>query len=36
MPLSKRFVAEFIGTLWLAAAFPNLGIGFLRRSLLSV
>ena len=38
MPLSKRLVAEFIGTLWLvlggcgsavlAAAFPNLGIGF--------
>jgi len=38
MALSKRFVAEFIGTLWLvlggcgsavlAAAFPNLGIGF--------
>ena len=38
MPSSKRFVAEFIGTLWLvlggcgsavlAAAFPNLGIGF--------
>ena len=39
MPLSKRAVAEFIGTFWLvfggcgsavlAAAFPNLGIGFL-------
>src|SRR5512144_227434 len=39
MPLSKRLAAEFIGTLWLvlggcgsavlAAAFPNLGIGFL-------
>jgi len=38
MPLTKRLVAEFIGTLWLvlggcgsavlAAAFPNLGIGF--------
>src|SRR6478736_7815731 len=38
MPLSKRLAAEFIGTLWLvlggcgsavlAAAFPNLGIGF--------
>jgi aquaporin Z len=38
MNLSKRLVAEFIGTLWLvlggcgsavlAAAFPNLGIGF--------
>src|SRR5262250_3192346 len=38
MPLSKRLVAEFIGTLWLvlggcgsavlAAAFPGLGIGF--------
>src|SRR5215471_12829319 len=38
MPLSKRLVAEFIGTLWLvlggcgsavlAAAFPNTGIGF--------
>src|SRR6185295_11936613 len=38
MPLSKRLVAEFIGTLWLvlggcgsavlAAAYPNLGIGF--------
>ena len=38
MPLSKRLGAEFIGTLWLvlggcgsavlAAAFPNLGIGF--------
>jgi len=38
MKLSKRLVAEFIGTLWLvlggcgsavlAAAFPNLGIGF--------
>lgn len=38
MPLSKRSVAEFIGTFWLvfggcgsavlAAAFPNLGIGF--------
>src|ERR1041384_4395508 len=38
MPLSKRLVAEFIGTLWLvlggcgsavlAAAFPSLGIGF--------
>jgi aquaporin Z len=38
MPLSKRAVAEFIGTFWLvfggcgaavlAAAFPNLGIGF--------
>jgi len=38
IPLSKRLVAEFIGTLWLvlggcgsavlAAAFPNLGIGF--------
>ena len=37
MPLSKRLVAEFIGTLWLvlggcgsavlAAAFPNVGIG---------
>jgi aquaporin Z len=39
MPLSRRAVAEFIGTFWLvfggcgsavlAAAFPNLGIGFL-------
>jgi aquaporin Z len=39
MPLSKRAAAEFIGTFWLvfggcgsavlAAAFPNLGIGFL-------
>jgi aquaporin Z len=39
MPLSKRAVAEFIGTFWLvfggcgsavvAAAFPSLGIGFL-------
>jgi aquaporin Z len=39
MPLGKRAVAEFIGTFWLvfggcgsavlAAAFPNLGIGFL-------
>jgi aquaporin Z len=39
VPLSKRAVAEFIGTFWLvfggcgsavlAAAFPNLGIGFL-------
>lgn len=39
MPLSKRMTAEFIGTFWLvfggcgsavlAAAFPNLGIGFL-------
>lgn len=38
MPLSKRFVAEFLGTFWLvfggcgsavlAAAFPSLGIGF--------
>ena len=38
MPLSKRLAAEFIGTLWLvlggcgsavlAAAFPNVGIGF--------
>src|SRR6476660_1842894 len=38
MPLSKRLAAEFIGTLWLviggcgsavlAAAFPNLGLGF--------
>lgn len=38
MPLSKRAIAEFIGTFWLvfggcgsavlAAAFPNLGIGF--------
>lgn len=38
LPLSKRLVAEFIGTLWLvfggcgsavlAAGFPNLGIGF--------
>src|ERR1700728_4875397 len=38
MPMSKRFTAEFIGTLWLvlggcgsavlAAAFPALGIGF--------
>src|SRR3954467_8235780 len=38
MPLTKRLSAEFIGTLWLvlggcgsavlAAAFPNLGIGF--------
>src|SRR5215813_10333065 len=38
MPLTKRLTAEFIGTLWLvlggcgsavlAAAFPNLGIGF--------
>lgn len=38
MPLSKRLSAEFLGTLWLvlggcgsavlAAAFPNLGIGF--------
>src|SRR5215471_5694789 len=38
MPLGKRAVAEFIGTFWLvfggcgsavlAAAFPNLGIGF--------
>ncbi len=38
MPLSRRFTAEFIGTFWLvfggcgsavlAAAFPNLGIGF--------
>ena len=39
MPLSKRAAAEFVGTFWLvfggcgsavlAAAFPNLGIGFL-------
>src|SRR5579871_6154424 len=39
MPISKRLGAEFIGTFWLvlggcgsavlAAAFPNLGIGFL-------
>ena len=39
MPLSKRMMAEFIGTFWLvfggcgsavlAAAFPNVGIGFL-------
>src|ERR1700741_4779855 len=39
MPIAKRAGAEFIGTLWvvfggcgsavLAAAFPNLGIGFL-------
>jgi len=39
MPLSKRSIAEFVGTFWLvfggcgsavlAAAFPNLGIGFL-------
>lgn len=39
MPLSKRAIAEFIGTFWLVfggcgaavldAAFPNLGIGFL-------
>ncbi len=39
MPLTKRAVAEFVGTFWLvfggcgsavlAAAFPNLGIGFL-------
>ncbi len=39
MPLSRRAIAEFIGTFWLvfggcgsavlAAAFPNLGIGFL-------
>ena len=39
MPLSKRAIAEFIGTFWLvfggcgsavlAAAFPSLGIGFL-------
>src|SRR3974390_2418178 len=39
MPLSKRSIAEFIGTFWvvfggggsafLAAAFPSLGIGFL-------
>ena len=39
MPLSKRALAEFFGTFWLvfggcgsavlAAAFPNLGIGFL-------
>jgi aquaporin Z len=39
MPLSKRAIAEFIGTFWLvfggcgsavlAAAFPNVGIGFL-------
>src|SRR5581483_5609973 len=39
MPLSKRAIAEFLGTFWLvfggcgaavlAAAFPNLGIGFL-------
>src|SRR5579872_4880010 len=38
MPLMKRVLAEFVGTLWLvlggcgaavlAAAFPNLGIGF--------
>ena len=38
MPLGKRAIAEFIGTFWLvfggcgsavlAAAFPNLGIGF--------
>ena len=38
MPLQKRCAAEFIGTFWLvlggcgsavlAAAFPNLGIGF--------
>src|SRR3974377_1553514 len=38
MPLSKRTAAEFLGTFWLvfagcgsavlAAAFPNLGIGF--------
>jgi aquaporin Z len=43
MPLSKRLTAEFIGTLWLvlggcgsavlAAAFPNLGIGFVGVSL---
>lgn len=38
MPISKRLIAEFVGTFWLvfggcgaavlAAAFPNLGIGF--------
>src|SRR5436305_1776688 len=43
MPMSKRFAAEFIGTLWLvlggcgsavlAAAFPQLGIGFVGVSL---
>src|SRR5215472_7267677 len=43
MPLSKRAIAEFIGTFWLvfggcgsavlAAAFPSLGIGFLGVSL---
>lgn len=43
MPLSKRAIAEFIGTFWLvfggcgaavfAAAFPGLGIGFLGVSL---
>src|SRR5215813_1617178 len=43
MPLTKRCTAEFIGTFWLvlggcgsavlAAAFPNLGIGFLGVSL---
>jgi aquaporin Z len=43
MPLGKRAIAEFIGTFWLvfggcgsavlAAAFPNLGIGFLGVSL---
>jgi aquaporin Z len=43
MPLTKRLSAEFIGTLWLvlggcgsavlAAAFPNLGIGFVGVSL---
>lgn len=43
MPLSNRFVAEFLGTFWLvfggcgsavlAAAFPELGIGFVGVSL---
>ena len=43
MPLTKRLSAEFIGTLWLvlggcgsavlAAAYPNLGIGFVGVSL---
>src|SRR5689334_9743111 len=43
MPLSKRAIAEFMGTFWLvfggcgsavlAAAFPGLGIGFLGVSL---
>jgi aquaporin Z len=40
MPLSKRVVAEFVGTFWLvlggcgaavlSSAFPTVGIGFLR------